>query len=86
MPRLSEFYGIVIAMYYEDHDPPHFHVVYAGNRASVRWNPFGVQRGTLPTRALNLVREWATQHGDELMENWQRARQGLPLQPIPPLV
>ena len=29
MPRLSTFYGIVIAMYYRDHHPPHFHAVYA---------------------------------------------------------
>lgn len=85
MPRLSEFYGIVIAMFYEDHPPPHFHAVYAGQRTLIGIDPIQVLRGRLPRRALSLVMEWAAMHQAELRANWQRARDHLPLLPIEPL-
>jgi hypothetical protein len=85
MPRLSEFYGIVIAMFYEDHPPPHFHAVYGGQRILIGIDPIQALQGRLPRRALSLVLEWAALHQAELRDNWQRARQHLPLQPIEPL-
>jgi hypothetical protein len=85
MPRLSEFYGIVIAMFYEDHPPPHFHAVYGGQRILIGIDPIQVLQGRLPRRALSLVLEWAALHQAELRDNWRRARQHLPLQPIEPL-
>ncbi|MBC7265151.1 MAG: DUF4160 domain-containing protein [Chloroflexi bacterium] len=85
MPRLSEFYGIVIGMFYEDHPPPHFHAVYGGQRALIGIDPIAVLQGYLPRRALSLVLEWAALHQRELLTNWERARRHEPLVPIEPL-
>jgi hypothetical protein len=85
MPRLSSFYGIVIAMYYKEHGLPHFHARYAEYDASVAIETLEVLGGSLPGRALNLVREWASLHRDELSANWERARAEAPLEEIDPL-
>ncbi len=85
MPRISEFYGIAIAMYYAEHGVPHFHALYAGQDASITIGTLDVLAGSLPDRALRLVREWATLHRRELEADWQLARDGLPLERIPPL-
>jgi hypothetical protein len=85
MPTVSEFFGIVIAMYYADHQPPHFHARYAGHEALVEIESLRVLRGSLPRRALALVLEWANLRRHELDENWRRARAGVPLVPIDPL-
>ena len=85
MPRLAEFYGIVIAMYYRDHSPPHFHALYAGDEAEIRLDSLEVLKGRLPRRALALVREWATAHRSELDVAWERARRHEPLGTIEPL-
>ncbi len=85
MPRISEFYGIAIYLYYADHNPPHFHAIYGGQQAEVAIRTGEVIVGTLPKRALRLVREWAETYRGELLEDWERARQGEPLNPIPPL-
>lgn len=83
MPRV--FYGIVIAMFYNDHEPPHFHAVYAEHRALIAIGSEDVLQGQLPRRALSLVREWRSMHEQELMEDWRRARDHEPLRPVPPL-
>lgn len=85
MPRISEFYGIVIAMYYAEHGVPHFHALYAGEEASIAIESLEVLAGSLADRALRLVREWATLNLAELDANWIRARDGQPLDRIPPL-
>jgi hypothetical protein len=85
MPKVSEFFGIVIAMYYADHAPPHFHAAYAGHEALVGVDPLRVLRGSLPPRALALVAEWALRNREALLDDWLRARLGLPLERIPPL-
>ena len=85
MPRISEFYGIVIAMFYNDHEPPHFHAIYSEHRALIGIDPVHVLQGALPRRALNLVFEWAAMHQGELLENWRRAREHTSLQHIEPL-
>lgn len=73
MPRISEFYGIVIEMYYGDHAPPHFHARYGGDSAKVAIASGDVIAGSLPGRALRLVREWVEGHRAELEANWERA-------------
>ena len=73
MPRISEFYGIVIEMYYADHPPPHFHARYSGESAKVAIATGAIIAGALPGRALRLVREWLDQHRAELEANWERA-------------
>ncbi|HEY7065934.1 MAG TPA: DUF4160 domain-containing protein [Chloroflexota bacterium] len=85
MPRIAEFYGIVIAMYHNDHEPAHFHAAYAGQRAVIGMDPARVLDGTLPPRALRMVMAWATAHHLELRDNWRRARAGQPLARIAPL-
>lgn len=62
MPRLSEFYGIVISMFYRDHAPPHFHAVYAEYEAIVGIDPIRVLEGQLPRRVQSMVFEWAAMH------------------------
>ncbi len=85
MPRISAFYGIVIAMFYNDHEPAHFHAVYGEYRALVRIEPIEMLEGRLPRRAEGLVLEWGRLHQDELMANWERARRHERLMAIEPL-
>ena len=85
MPRISEFFGIVIAMYYNDHAPPHFHARYAEHEATFRIDTLAVLEGSLPRRAAALVVEWAAAHGAELSQDWDLARAGQPLNRIAPL-
>jgi uncharacterized protein DUF4160 len=58
VPRISQFYGIAIYMYFSDHPPPHFHAQYGGVEAVVAISDGAVIRGSIPDRALRLVREW----------------------------
>ncbi len=85
VPRLSTFYGIVIWMYRPDHPPPHFHAQYGEDVAQIELGTLRVLAGSLPPRALRLVRQWARLHTDELAENWERAQQLEPLVPVEPL-
>jgi hypothetical protein len=85
MPRLSEFRGIVISMYYKDHGVPHFHAVYAGEDVSIAIDTLEVLEGSAPKRIVRLAREWAELHRDELSANWQRARRKDELKEIDPL-
>ena len=59
MPTISEFFGIMILMFFDDHAPPHFHARYGGDAVVIQINPIGVLRGKFPPRALSLVIEWA---------------------------
>jgi hypothetical protein len=85
MPRVSQFFGIVIALYYDDHMPPHFHAIYGEFEALVRIDTLELLAGSVPRRALALVLEWAALHRGELADDWDRARAGLPLAAIQPL-
>jgi len=85
MPRVSEFFGIVIAMYYNDHAPPHFHARYGGHEATFVIETLEVLAGQLPRRATALVLEWASLHRAQLIANWDKARQGVALDYIEPL-
>ena len=71
MPEISRFLGIVITMYFNDHNPPHFHVRYEHFRAIVGINPLELREGRLPPRVLGLTMEWAEMHQAELMQNWK---------------
>jgi hypothetical protein len=85
MPTISEFYGILIQMFYNDHAPPHFHAKYAEHEALIRINPLGILKGSLPPKALSLVMEWATMRQKELQNDWKRAEALEKLEEIPPL-
>jgi len=71
MPEISRFLGIVISMYFNEHNPPHFHVRYNEFRATVEIESLNVLRGNLPARVRGLVEEWAEMHKEELMEMWE---------------
>jgi Domain of unknown function (DUF4160) len=86
VPRISEFYGIVIEMYFADHPPPHFHARYGGDEATIVIATGDVLAGSLPGRALRLVREWLDAHRGELEANWDRARRHEQPAPIAPLI
>jgi hypothetical protein len=85
MPEVSRFFGIVVQMYYADHEPPHFHVRYSGQKALIAIETLSVLTGRLSPRALGLVTEWAALHQAELMEDWILARAEAQLKPIDPL-
>ena len=85
MPELSRFFGIVIALFYDDHAPPHFHVRYGAQRAILAIETLAVIGGSLSPRARGLVVEWASLHQAELREAWRLAQHHAPLRPIPPL-
>ena len=72
-------------MYYREHGVPHFHATYAGETVVVAIGTGEVIAGSVPARALRLVQEWAELHHEELMQNWQRAREQAPLERIEPL-
>jgi hypothetical protein len=72
-------------MYHSDHAPPHFHARYSGQEAVIAIDSLQVLDGKLPPRVIGLVLEWAFRRRDELRLNWDLARRGLPLNPVPPL-
>ncbi len=67
MPTISSFYGILIQIFWQDHNPPHFHVRYAGARALIAIEDLRIISGARPARAERLVLEWASLHQAELM-------------------
>jgi hypothetical protein len=73
MPEISRFYGIIIAMFYSEHNPPHFHARYCGDSVAIDIRTLQILEGRIPPRALGLVMEWASQHQDELMQDWNLA-------------
>ncbi len=79
MPELARFFGIIITIYMEGHEPhqvPHFHVRYNEYRASYSIDPIAQLAGALPRRQQRLVEAWAELHQQELVESWQRIQQG----------
>ena len=69
-----------------DHNPPHFHAEYNGNKAIVDINAARVIKGALPSRQLKLILAWCVIHQDELMQNWELAKDMKPLNRINPLI
>ena len=84
-PEISRFFGIVIKMLFDDHNPPHFHAEYGSDLALIDIRSLAVFSGRLPPRVTGLVIEWATLHQQELLADWDRARAREELQKIPPL-
>ena len=70
MPEISRFDGIIITMYYNDHNPPHFHVEYNGMEAIYDINESAFIKGAVPSRQARLVLAWAEIHKNELLEMW----------------
>ena len=85
MPEISRFLGIIIAMYYNDPTPVHFHARYGDYEALIATETGEVIEGRLPPRVLGLVQEWREYHLNELNENWRLARERKALKQIKPL-
>jgi len=84
MPVISRFYGIAVFMNYREHEPPHFHAAYQDQEVSIEIKT-GIVEGKMTKRALRMLFEWMEQHQDELLKDWDLARNRKPLQPIVPL-
>jgi hypothetical protein len=85
MPEISRFFGIVIVMYYQEHGEPHFHAKYSGQTGVFSLLDLRMMEGWLPKRVVSMVLEWAFEHRQELLDNWERVRTGRPIQKIRPL-
>ena len=85
MPEISRFYGIIIRMYFQDHNPPHFHAEYQGMKAEYDIRTLDLLAGNLPNRAHVLVLEWASKHREKLIENWNKSQIPTQLEKIEPL-
>ena len=86
MPEISRFFGIIIRMFYDDHNPPHFHAEYQGNSAVFDFHG-NMLKGDLSSRtAIKLVREWIDLHIDELVADWDAVKQDAEIKKIPPLL
>ena len=83
MPVLSRFYGIVIRMYFlqSEHNPPHIHAIYGEHNGLIDISTLEMIEGDLPSKALELVKEWAGMYRKELMAMWNDKV----LQKLPPL-
>ena len=84
MPEISRFYGIIIYMFFDDHNPPHFHVEYQDFEAVIEIES-GIVKGKIPRRALKLIFEWMDLHKEELLENWKKIEERKALEKIEPL-
>lgn len=85
MPTISMFRGIKIYINWADHMPPHFHAKYGSNEVIVSINDIEVIEGELPNKQQKMLLGWAALHQEELMENWELARNNQELFPIEPL-
>lgn len=86
MPEISRFFGISVRMYFDDHNPPHFHAIYSGAEVEIGIDPLSVIGGAFPRRALGMVLEWAAAHQQELLENWELLHKAQPPRKIDPLI
>ncbi len=85
MPYVSMFFGIIIRMFQNDHNPPHFHALYQGQEAKFDFDG-NLLVGNLKSRtAKALIKKWAKLHKAELEENWERAQKLGNIEKIAPL-
>ena len=81
MPEIARFYGIIIKMYYKEHNPPHIHVDYSGREGLIRIEDATMTDGNLPPKALQLVKEWVKIYKEELLAMWKEQK----VRKLPPL-
>ncbi len=82
MPEITRFLGIVISMYYQEHNPPHFHIQYNEYRAVMNIADLNIVSGSIPARVRGLVQEWAELHRETLRSMWETQK----FFKLPPLV
>lgn len=86
MPEICRFLGIIIQIFYDDHNPPHFHARYGDKKATFDIDSLNILEGDLPVKVRNLVVEWADLHQEELRKDWELAQSGMVPEKIDPLV
>jgi hypothetical protein len=84
MPIISRFFGIIVFMFWREHQPPHFHAKYGDGEVTVEIQT-GKVTGNISQRVLSMVQEWRQLHQDELMDDWKLAEESKPLKRIQPL-
>lgn len=84
MPTISMFYGIIIRMFFDEHCPPRFHAIYQGIESLFTLDGECTD-DKLPKRQRRFVEAWAELHHDELVANWELARNQESLFVIEPL-
>ena len=85
MPTISQFFGIVIQMFWNEHASPHFHCKYGEHEAIINIRTLEMMEGKLPRRALSLVLDWAELHQAELIVDWELCEAKQQPKPIAPL-
>ena len=70
MPEISRFLGIIIRMFYSEHNPPHFHAYYNEYKAEIEIHTLEILAEKLPKKVYNLIVEWALEHKVELKVDW----------------
>lgn len=83
MPTISMFFGILIKMYHQEHNPPHFHAYYQGFEAVFDINTGKKTQGKFPKKAEKIISEWANEYKKELLEDWELSIKNEPLRKIP---
>jgi hypothetical protein len=85
MPIISIFFGIVIRMFYREHEPAHFHAEYQGQQAKFDFEGEVIARDITSKTARQLIKEWASKNRANLEANWQNMKAGKTLERIEPL-
>lgn len=85
MPEISRFFGVVIAIYFNDHPPSHFHAKYGEHKAKIDVATGQVLEGRLRRRVLALVEEWRALRTTDLEGAWAKIRAREPFEKIAPL-
>jgi hypothetical protein len=85
MPIISAFFGIIIRMFYKEHEPPHFHAEHNANQAKFSFDGDLLAGEIRSRKARERIRTWALEHRAELEANWANMKAGRALESIAPL-
>ncbi len=83
MPTISRFFGISIKMYYDEHNPPHFHAFYQDFEAMFEIGTGIRIAGKFPPKGEKIIREWAKEYKENLLEVWNLMRTEKPFKKVP---
>lgn len=84
MPEICRFYGIIVSLYWKDHNPPHLHFSYGTYEGKINLQNRKIE-GNAPLKVITKLNLWIDQHEDELRLLWEKARQGEKLYKPEPL-